>query len=113
LDAKLLLCIEQKVILRSNLWVELGLVNCAIGRVTSILYIANSGPPSLPLFIVVNFPQYKGLPWVSFNQTCVPISPISRGSRRKLPLRMAWALRIHKLQGMTLPKETIDIGNMD
>ena len=42
-----------------------------------------------------------------------PISPITRGSCRQLPLRMAWGLTIHKSQGMTLQNVTIGIGNID
>jgi ATP-dependent exoDNAse (exonuclease V) alpha subunit len=29
------------------------------------------------------------------------------------PLKMAWALTIHKSQGLTLSKETIDIGKVE
>ena len=47
------------------------------------------------------------------NPTYVPLSPITRGSRRQLPLRMAWGLTIHKAQGMTLQNITIDIENTD
>ena len=47
------------------------------------------------------------------NPTYVPISPITRGSHRQLPLRMACGLTIHKAQGMTLENVTIDIGNTD
>jgi hypothetical protein len=35
------------------------------------------------------------------------------GGCAKLPLKMAWELTIHKLQGMALPKATIDIGNFE
>ena len=45
--------------------------------------------------------------------TYVPISPITRGSHRKLPLHMAWGLTIQKEQGMTLQNVSIDIGNTD
>ena len=35
---------------------------------------------------------------------------VQRGSTTQIPLRLAWALAIHKLRGLTLEKETIDIG---
>ena len=57
--------------------------------------------------------HYKGPLWDSLNPTYVPISPITRGSHRQIPLRMAWGLTIHKAQGMTLKNVTIDIGNTD
>ena len=55
----------------------------------------------------------KGPLWDALNPTYGPISTITRGSRRQLPLRMAWGLTIHKSQGMTLQNLTIGIGNID
>jgi len=113
LDAKVLLCIGQQVILTSNLWVEAGLVNGSLGKVISISYASHCKPLELPSFVVIDFLHYKGPPWDVYNPQYVPIPLITRGSRRQLPLRMAWDLTIHKAQGMTLPKATIDIGKMD
>lgn len=113
LPAKVLLCNEQKVMLTSNLWVHAGLVNGALGKVISIFYSMDSKPPELPSFTVVDFRQYKGTPWDISHPTYVPISPITRGTRRQIPLQMAWALTIHKSQGMTLDKATVDIGTRE
>ena len=52
---------------------------------------------------------------------CIPIYPITVTSqteigfyeRQQLPLRLAWALTIHKSQGLTLPKAWIDIGKSE
>jgi ATP-dependent DNA helicase PIF1 len=52
---------------------------------------------------------------------CIPICPITVSSqtqfgfheRQQLPLRLAWALTIHKSQGLTLPKAWIDIGKSE
>ncbi len=52
---------------------------------------------------------------------CVPICPITVTSqteigfheKQQLPLRLAWALTIHKSQGLTLPKAWIDIGKSE
>ena len=51
--------------------------------------------------------------WDASNPTYVPISPITRGSCRQLPLRMAWGLTVHKAQGMNLQNVTVDIANTD
>ena len=79
----------------------------------SIFYNSNNQPPTLPSFVVIEFIQYKGPPWDASNPNYVPILPIIRGSRRQVPLRMAWGLKIHKAQGMTLQNATIDIGIID
>ena len=113
LDKKVLICNEQHVILTCNLWVEAGLVNETLGKVVSIFYAPGSKPPQLPSFVVVDFFQDKGSPWDAFNPYYVPLPPITRGSGKQIPLRMAWGLTIHKLQGMTLPKATMDIGKID
>ena len=99
--------------LTANLWVGAILVNRSLGKVISIVYKSNNQPPTLTSFVVIEFLHYKGPSWDASNPNYVPISSITRGSRRKLPLRMAWGLTIHKAQGMTLQNAIIDIGNID
>ena len=93
---KFLLAIGQQVMLTTNLWVQAGLVNNSLGKFIDIVYKSNEQLPSLPYFVVVEFLYYKGPLWDVLNPTYVPISPITRGSRRQLPLRMAWDLTIRK-----------------
>ena len=57
--------------LTTNLWVEAGLVNGALGQVVSILYNTSTTPPYLPLFVVVNFMHYKDPPWDNANPNYV------------------------------------------
>ena len=53
--------------------------------------------------------------------SCVPVPPVTATvniensllERQQLPLMLAWALTIHKSQGMTLEKAWIDIGKKE
>ena len=72
--------------LTANLWVEAGLVNGSLGKLIHIVYKSNEKPPTLASFVVVKFLHYKGPLWDASNPTYVPISAITRGSHRQIPL---------------------------
>lgn len=115
LAAKLKLSNNSRVMLRTNLWVEGGLVNGSLGTVRYIVYAPDTRPPSLPLYLLVEFDNYRR-PYVYEN--LFPIVPIVRSwndkgitrTRKQFPLTLAYAMTIHKSQGLTLPKIKIDIG---
>jgi len=77
LDEKVLICNEQHAFLTCNLWVEVDLVNESLGKVISIFYADGSKLPQLPLFVVIDFFQYKGMPWDAFNPYYIPLDPIT------------------------------------
>ena len=117
LEAVVCLARSARVMLTSNLWVEVGLVNGAMGTIEAICY-RNGGPPNLPLDVMVKFDHYTG---PTLHDGTVPIIPIRRTwsnsgvqcSRLQLPLRLAWAVTIHKSQGLTLDKVVIDVGKKE
>jgi len=117
LDPIIHLAHMARVMLISNLWIEAGLVNGAVGTIISICY-EHGGPPDLPLCVMVKFDHYNG---PTLPDGSIPISPIRRTwsnsgttcSRLQLPLKLAWAITIHKAQGLTLDKVVIDIGNKE
>ena len=103
-----------RVMLTSNLWVDKGLVNGAMGTVAAICYLTG-GPPDLPVAVVVHFDSYSG---PTLPDGTVPITPLRRSwsvhcSRLQLPLKLAWAVTIHKSQGLTLDKVVVDVGKKE
>ncbi|XP_059076743.1 uncharacterized protein LOC131876007 [Cryptomeria japonica] len=113
LPSELLLSLNEQVMLISNLWIQVGLVNGSLGQIKSIVYDTDSKPPDLPKYVVVEFKNYSGPHWDNVNPKFVPIPPITQGSRTQLPLAMAWALTIPKSQGLTLDKATVNIGKAE
>ncbi|XP_057872859.1 uncharacterized protein LOC131079010 [Cryptomeria japonica] len=103
----------NEVMLLGNLWLEVGLVNGSIGLVKNIIYEPNTKPPDLPKFVIVRFQNYKGPPWDPLHPNDIPITPIARGRHTQIPLTTAWAITIHKSQGLILDKATIHIGNTE
>lgn len=59
----------------------------------------------MPTFGVVDFKSYIGPPGHPHNPTYVPISPVTRGGRTKIPLQMAWAFTIHKAQELLCKRQ--------
>lgn len=97
--------------------IEVGLVNGAMGTIEAICY-RSRGPPDLPLAVMVRFDHYSG---PTLHDGTVPITPLRRTwcnsgvqcSRLQLPLKLAWAVTIHKSQGLTLDKVVVNVGKKE
>ena len=118
LEKTLYLCVGCRVMLKTNLWVKKGLVNGSLGTVTHLVYPPNYAPPAdRPLVVMVKFDNYTG-PTVMGS---VPVADITRTwrskevtcSRTQFPLILAWAVTIHKSQGLTLSRVVVDIGSRE
>ncbi len=99
-DAELTLCIGAQVMLLINKDQEAGLVNGSRGVVTSF---SDGGLP------IVQFKS--GLVLVDPAEWWLPDPDYAGIGRRQLPLRVAYAITIHKSQGATLDTALVDIGS--
>lgn len=122
LEPLLYLSKHSRVMLTMNIWTEAGLCNGALGTLIDFVYAEGQQPPSLPICVIVQFDEPYNAPSVSPDlPRCVPICPITQVSqslgynaeRQQLPLRLAWAMTIHKCQGLTLEKAWIDLGKSE
>ncbi|XP_057865108.2 uncharacterized protein LOC131072843 [Cryptomeria japonica] len=85
LDLELLISKNSRVMLNSNLWIQAGLVNGALGYIRKIVYKTGSAPPEPPTYVMVEFDSYYRMPFEDHHPNIIPISPIQRGGTLQLP----------------------------
>jgi hypothetical protein len=118
LPTELLLCVDAQVMLTANLWTEQGLVNGSIGTVEDILWdVGQDLSVSMPSMLLVRFSEYSGPDFLGYGSKTVPIFPAVRQfqfrgaacTRTQFPLRLAYAITVHKSQGLTLSRVVLNI----
>ena len=93
-----------------------------MGIIQDILF-EDQGPLALPKAVLIKFEKYNG-PTIKTTEgeEVVLIAPIKRSwkdknrmncSRLQVPICLAWAITVHKSQGLTLEKAKIDIENKE
>ena len=100
-ESEVCLAHEALAMLTANRWVEVGVVNGAVGTVMALCYKDGTAPPSLPVAATVKFDYYSCR---TLSDGTVPIIPISRSrssagvscSREQLPLKLTWAVTVSK-----------------
>jgi len=104
------LCREAKVqICGKNFEPDWGLFNGAVGTVKEIVFNKDENPldGTLPQYIIVDFPDYCGPPWMENKPTWVPIPQIELSCSnfccliRFIPLSLAYAKTGHTFQGQS------------
>ena len=100
LEGKLTLCIGARVMLRKNIDVSIGLVNGGIGTVLSM-------KPSIQIKFD-NIPKECDIEMVSNKFVSLKHYSVYR---KQFPLILAFAITIHKSQGLSLDTAIIDLSN--
>ena len=104
--------------LTTNIWTEMGLVNGSIGTICDFEWNQGSDlATSLPSFLIIRFDTYSGPVFEGLSPGVVPIFPVSRAfelkgvscTRIQYPLRLAYAITVHKSQGLTLEKAVLNL----
>ena len=109
--------VDSKVHLTTNVNVHYDLFNGAPGTVVDIRYPKGCSPKdSLPEYMLVDFPSYRGPAVLPDYPKLIPIPPVSRRiecscyscRRKQVPLRLGWGCTIHRCQGMSIGRGSLN-----
>ena len=109
-DDSQLFAVGADVMMTMNLWTDAGLVNGACGTVVEILKPDDGRKARI---LMVDFPTYRGPALNTNYPTIVPITQVTSRKIKGMPLTLSWAITIHKSQGMSLHRLTIDLGDTE
>lgn len=118
LAVELYLAIGAQIMLTTNLWTENGLVNGSIGTIVDISWDTGLNPAaSLPSVVLCQFDTYIGPAFPGCEPGVVPVLPVYRPydykgapcSRTQFPMRLAYAITVHKSQGLTLLRVVLNL----
>ena len=120
----LYLSINSQVVLTSNEWTDVGLVNGASGIVKDIIYPNKAELnilEELPDILLIDFDNYSGPSFFEDHESksCIPIycktsySKYHNCTRKQMPIKLNYASTIHKAQGATLTSGIIDLGDKE
>jgi hypothetical protein len=103
------LCVGARVLLTRNLE-DTRLVNGSLGTLIRFEDAAVGPMQPYPRLPVVQWDAVQGTD--SFDSTVMPVAAFGDEEQLYMPLICAWALTVHRAQGMTLPTAVVHAGSM-
>ena len=111
------LCSSAHIVFSANLWTEMGIVNGAFGIIRDIVYPSEKNIDSLPDVIFVEVKDYIGPKFFTDcrRKNWIPINALSiysheaKATRMQYSIRLAYAMTVHKAQGLTLKQVNVVI----
>jgi ATP-dependent DNA helicase PIF1 len=121
LSAEIYVCIGARIMLTTNLWTEIGLVNGSMGSIDDLSWNYGQQTDQLPSVILIRFDSYTGPSFPGCPIGTVPVFPQTRQfdykgivcSRMQFPLRLGYAITVHKSQGLTLPQAVMNLNQRE
>lgn len=121
LSAEIYVCIGARIMLTTNLWTEIGLVNGSIGVIKDVSWDDGRQTDQLPSVILIRFDSYAGPSFPGCPVGTVPVFPQTRQFdykgivclRTQFPLRLGYAITVHKSQGLTLPRAVMNLNQRE
>jgi len=121
LSAEIYICIGARIMLTTNLWTEIGLVNGSMGSIEDLSWDYGRQTDQLPSVILIRFDSYTGPSFPGCPVGTVPVFPQTRQFdykgivclRTQFPLRLGYAITVHKSQGLTLLRAVMNLNQRE
>nr|OQO27419.1 hypothetical protein B0A51_07870 [Rachicladosporium sp. CCFEE 5018] len=126
LHAHLPVCLGARVMVTSNLWTEKKVVNSSMGVLRDVVWLEDGDVGGTPFCLFVELDEYDGESYDGYDgpgdhDKIVPIFARTQNftrnntecSRTQFPLTVAFAITVHKSQGMTLDRAVLNIAEED
>jgi ATP-dependent exoDNAse (exonuclease V) alpha subunit len=121
LSVEIPICIRACIMLTTNLWTEIGLVNGLIGLIQDLLWNNGRRTDQLPSVILIQFDDYSGPDFPGCEPGVIPVFLNTRQfeykgiicSQTQFLLWLRYAITVYKSQGLTLLQAVMNLNQRE